>query len=164
MQCRPVVSLVRAGPSRPERCWSATQRSYLMIIAPPLEALYFPPLREVMQTYADLYMSGNWDALFCRLSWLIVSSAGSQQCGLCLMVYKPSRVQNKNKALRRCRFREPDWPSSSAVIEKHDRYIITMRLITVWHLALYCYPSTWQLFCVDNLHVDYGTHRMPLSN
>lgn len=47
-KCRPVVSLARAGPSRPGRCWSTTQRSYLMTIAPPLEALYSLPLLEVM--------------------------------------------------------------------------------------------------------------------
>lgn len=46
-KCRPVVSLARAGPSRPGRCWSTTQRSYLMTTVPPLEALYFPPLLEV---------------------------------------------------------------------------------------------------------------------
>lgn len=43
----PVVSWARAGPSRPGGCWSTTQRSYLMTIAPPLEALYFLPLPEV---------------------------------------------------------------------------------------------------------------------
>lgn len=43
----PAVSWARAGPSRPGRCWSTTRRSYLMIIAPPLEALYSLPLPEV---------------------------------------------------------------------------------------------------------------------
>lgn len=46
-KCRPVVSLARAGPSRPRRCWSTTQRSYLMTIVPPPEALYSLPLLEV---------------------------------------------------------------------------------------------------------------------
>lgn len=46
-KCRPVVSLARAGPSRPGRCWSTTQRSYLMTTVPPLEALYSLPLPEV---------------------------------------------------------------------------------------------------------------------
>lgn len=53
-KCLPFVSLARAGPSRPGRCWSTTQRSYLMTIVPPLEALYFLPLPEVRRIVRKL--------------------------------------------------------------------------------------------------------------
>lgn len=57
-KCRPVVSLARAGPSRPGRCWSTTQRSYLMTIVPPLEALYSLPLPE--EPGSSMTVSSYW--------------------------------------------------------------------------------------------------------
>lgn len=59
----PVISWARAGPSRPGGCWSTTQRSYLMTIAPPLEALYFLPLPEVRGRLVNTSRSlggGRW--------------------------------------------------------------------------------------------------------
>ena len=95
-KCRPpVVSWARAGPSRPGRCWSTTQRSYLMIIAPPPEALYSLPLPEVSRAPVSLGIFPLTEEEVGRVSWAPALSTGSLnhsascscRCGLgCLVI------------------------------------------------------------------------------
>lgn len=81
---------MRAGPSRPGRCWSTTQRSYLMITVPPLEALYSLPLLEVGKspiTYILLFIFfvKGWRAS-CDVCAPTKTSRCSCHCGLCCLV------------------------------------------------------------------------------
>lgn len=90
-KCRPVVSLASAGPSRPGRCWSTTQRSYLMTIAPPPEALYSPPLPGVRQRRS----------VFLFFIWQTKMDGGrdvfTETSVLCHRGLPCHRDQNKNK-------------------------------------------------------------------